>query len=93
MTHLAPLRFDRTQHITDNDSLTLALQLGFIPISSVLKLGAQRGLRECAKLRNESLRLDLPFIEGRLDPELPIFVNTTIPYGENLPRFPTLTPS
>lgn len=56
-------------------------KLGYLPELTIVKLGARRGIEECQKLFKYENRWKCTFNEELVDPELPIFVNTTLPYG------------
>jgi len=56
-------------------------QLGYLPLRNIVKLGARRGIEECQKQFNESSPWNCAFVNRLVDPELPIFVNTTLSYA------------
>ena len=58
------------------------LQLGYPPLRSIVKLGARRGIEECRKQFNDSSLWNCAFVNQLVDPELPIFVNATLPFGK-----------
>jgi len=56
-------------------------ELGYPPLRSIVKLGARRGIEECRKQFNDSSLWNCAFVNQLVDPELPIFVNTTLPFA------------
>ena len=62
--------------------MPFTLQLGYPPLRDIVKLGARRGKEEYWKQFNESSLWSCAFVNRLVDPELPIFVNTTLPYGK-----------
>jgi len=46
-----------------------------------VKLGARRGIEECQQQFNDSSLWNCSFVNRFVDPELPIFVNTTLPFA------------
>ena len=61
----------------------ISFQLGYPPFLSIVKAGARRGIEECQHQFNGTLPWNIcSFVNEIVDPELPIFVNTTLPFGE-----------
>lgn len=67
----------------NNKNFPFILQLGYRPFLNIVKLGVRRGMKECEKQFKESSRLNCSIVRKLINPELPIFVNTTLPLGKN----------
>ena len=61
----------------------IILQLAHPPPLNILKLGAHRGIQECRnQFEKDSSLWNCTFDWKRVDPELPIFFNNTLPHGK-----------